>query len=76
MLLKAYHRTAVPYVRLASDPAPLARKEGLVLIVCACAPFNESLELATLSVNFPSIYEVASPISEDFDKTEVRLGSS
>ena len=30
--------------KVASDPAPLAGKEGLVLI--ACAPFNESLEIA------------------------------
>ncbi len=42
---------------VASDPAPLGRKEGLVLIACACAPANESLiiGLAALSVNFPSI---------------------
>ncbi len=60
-------------IGLASDPANsrageivasypalalLARKEGLVLIACACTPFNESLGLATLSINIPSIYDV------------------
>ena len=52
------------------DPAPLGRKEGLVLIACA-APIP--------SVNFPSIYDVYnSPVltSEDSDQTAVHLGST
>ncbi len=39
-------------LRLVSDPAPLGRKEGLVLLIaCASAPSNESIGLVTLSIN-------------------------
>ncbi len=56
--------------RLASDPAPLGRKEGRYCMHLHSFG-NESLRLVILSVNFLSISDIYSlvPTSEDSDKT-------
>ncbi len=60
-------------------PSPSWEKRGTGINCMRMTPSNESLGLAILSVNFPSIYDVYNslvPTFEKSDTTEVRLGSS